>query len=196
MPPRCRIPLTREPSAHGSPPPHRKPACRGRNTGRPSAARCTKDNSVLCPETLSCLSRSLLVAGCPDPGPPPSTQCPRQPLLHPSRQPLSSLLLCLVRRARKQADTEPPPLGCGRPRQRAAEFGGRPLWKRSVAAWWPTAKSFPVTQSEKSVGLQMFFPHVLPLLHGGPVSRPHPPAFTAGGQSVVPSEDSSHAPPC
>lgn len=92
VPPRCRIPLAREPSAHGSPPPHRKSGCRRRNSARPSAARCTEDNSVLCPETSPRLSRSLLAAGCPDPAPPPTTQCARQSLRHPSRQPLSPLV--------------------------------------------------------------------------------------------------------
>ena len=92
VPPRCRIPLTREPSAHGSPPPHRMSGCRRRNPARPSAARCTEDNSVLCPETSPRLSRSLLAAGCPDPAPPPATQCSRQSLRHPSRQPLTSLV--------------------------------------------------------------------------------------------------------
>ena len=91
VPPRCRFPLPREPSANGSPPPHRKSGCRRRNPARPSAARCTEDNSVLCPETSPRLSRSLLAAGCPDPAPPPATQCSRQSLRHPSRQPLTSL---------------------------------------------------------------------------------------------------------
>ena len=71
VPPRCRIPLAREPSAHGSPPPHRMSGCRRRNPARPSAARCTEDNSVLWPRDLSRLSRSLLAVGCPDPAPPP-----------------------------------------------------------------------------------------------------------------------------
>jgi hypothetical protein len=113
VPPQCRIPLAREPSALG---PRRLIAspCRGRDTGgrcgsHPSAARCTKDNSVLWPERLSRLSRSLLVAGCPDPAPPPATQCSRQALLHPSRQPLTPLLLCLVRRARKAKQPLRPP---------------------------------------------------------------------------------------
>ena len=92
VPPRCRFPLTREPSAHGSPPPHRKSGCRRRHTARPSAARCTEDNSVLCPETSPRLSRSLLAAGCPDPAPPPATQCARQSLRHPSRQPRTPLV--------------------------------------------------------------------------------------------------------
>jgi len=68
VPPRCRIPLAREPSAHGSPPPHRKPACRGRHTGRPSAARSTKDNSVLWPESLSRLARITALTGLFPPG--------------------------------------------------------------------------------------------------------------------------------
>ena len=33
MPPRCRIPLAREPSAHGSPPPHRKSPAAGATQG-------------------------------------------------------------------------------------------------------------------------------------------------------------------
>ncbi len=85
VPPRCRIPLAREPSAHGSPPPHRKASCRRRNPGGPSAARCTKDNSVLWPGACRACHAHCFAAGCPDPGPPPAPQCARQSLLHPSR---------------------------------------------------------------------------------------------------------------
>ena len=42
---------------------------------------------------------SLLAAGCPGPAPPPTAQCSRQSLLHPSRQPLTPLGWS-VRRAR------------------------------------------------------------------------------------------------
>ena len=87
---------TRVPAASSQAP------CRRRNPARPSAARCTKDNSVLWPETSPRLSRSLLAAGCPDPAPPPATQCSRQSLRHPSRQPLTPLALISYARAERK----------------------------------------------------------------------------------------------
>ena len=93
VPPRCRIPLAREPSANGSPPPHRKASCRRRNPVGPSAARCTKDNSVLWPGRLACLSRSLLCGRLPRPWPPagPAVRAPVRPrILHAT--PLTPLL--------------------------------------------------------------------------------------------------------
>src|SRR5579859_7157607 len=64
VPPRCRIPLTREPPPNGSPPPHCKPSCRRRNTVGHSAARCTNDNSVLCPRACRACHAHCFVAGC------------------------------------------------------------------------------------------------------------------------------------
>ncbi len=121
VPPRCRFPLTREPSAHGSPPPHRMSGCRRRNTARPSAARCTEDNSVLCPDSLAHLTRSLLAAGCPDPAPPPATQCARQSLPHPSRHtPHSAPLFSLAGSQPTHPTCSPPPSQGAALRGRAA----------------------------------------------------------------------------
>ena len=100
VPPRCRIPLAREPSANGSPPPHRKASCRRRNPVGPSAARCTKDNSVLWPGACPRLSRSLLAVRLPRPWPPagPAVRAPVAPrILHAT--PLTPLL-CSVWRGR------------------------------------------------------------------------------------------------
>jgi hypothetical protein len=53
---------------------------------------------------------------------------------------------------------------------------------------WPSANALQC--------FQVFRAFVLPLPASAQSLALHPPAFTAGGQSVVPSEDSSHAPPC
>ena len=58
---------------------------------RTPGAGGTKDNTVLWPETLERLAR---ITAWLIPGPQHQPQCSRQSLLHPSRQPLTSLLLC------------------------------------------------------------------------------------------------------
>ena len=98
------------PSAHGSPPPHRKASCRRRNSVGPSAARCTKDNSVLWPGACRACHAHCLLAGCPDPGPPPDPQCARQSLPHPSRHtPHSAPLFSLAGSQPTHPACSPPP---------------------------------------------------------------------------------------
>ena len=91
VPPQCRIPLgagtlgTGDPAASSQ-----MSSCRRRNPVGPSAARCTKHNSVLCPEPVAAGTNHCTWPTAKSPGPPSATQCSRQPLLHPSRQPLHS----------------------------------------------------------------------------------------------------------
>ena len=86
--PRCQVPAA---SSQAS--------CRKRNTvglRRPGSAPY---NSVLCPELPVGPVTGAAITG---PFPPGRWQRPRQSLPHPSRQPRTPLLLCLVRRARKK----------------------------------------------------------------------------------------------
>ncbi|GEM_PF-2293591 len=106
VPPRCRIPLAREPSANGSPPPHRKSGRRRRHTARPSAARCTEDNSVLWPGAC----RACHAHCFHRPFPPPaggSARASRSRILHAT--PLTPLL-CSAWRGRSPPTPHARPL--------------------------------------------------------------------------------------
>src|SRR5690349_474733 len=101
-PPRCRFPLTREPLGHTGP--RRLPPA---PTSHP-AARFIEYNSVLCPESLSGLSRCLLISPSH-----PVRQASRQARPHPSRQPLTPLSLCSSRaREKKETATSLHPFPC------------------------------------------------------------------------------------
>jgi len=92
MPARCRFPLAREPLGTRVPAASSQVPCRGRNTGdlrRPGALKIT---ASCVQRPLRAWHESLLAVGCPDPAPPPTAQCSRQSLRHPSRQPLSPLV--------------------------------------------------------------------------------------------------------
>jgi len=92
VPPRCRFPLAREPLGTRVPAASSQASCRGRYTvglRRPGALKIT---ASCVQRPLRAWHESLLAAGCSDPAPPPATQCSRQSLRHPSRQPLTPLV--------------------------------------------------------------------------------------------------------
>ena len=115
VPPQCRIPLTREPSAPGTPPP---PAYSHQSIRRPGSLKIT----------APCVHRACRVChgGCSAaPRPPrPASNPPRQPLPHPSRQFIRHSLRRRrtphsasdsVRRARERRQPNPRPSPNARP---------------------------------------------------------------------------------
>ncbi len=162
------------PSAHGSPPPHRKTSCRRRNSVGPSAARSTKDNSVLWPDTLSAPVTLTALTG-PFPPAGGSARARRSRILHASPE----LRWSSQSRAR------------GKERSlRSASFPARLRHASASSARFVSIcgirvccqVSFPPLQAALTASVQSIA-----------LTRPLQPA---GGPSVVPSVDSSHAPPC
>jgi len=166
MPPQCRIPLAREPSALGTPPPHRKASCRRRNPLGPSAARCIEITAscVLPPGAVGTFTAKLA------PAPQCQLQCPRQPLLHPSCQPLSPLHFKTTSGARGKQTINSPGLRAPDPRQRVSTL------------WTPQC----LRRYAKHPRFQVFCRFVLPLLNGGPVSRPFTSPLHQGAKRRCP----------
>jgi len=130
---------------------------------RPGALKITA-SCVLPPGAVGTFTAKLA------PAPQCQLQCPRQPLLHPSCQPLSPLHFKTTSGARGKQTINSPGLRAPDPRQRVSTL------------WTPQC----LRRYAKHPRFQVFCRFVLPLLNGGPVSRPFTSPLHQGAKRRCP----------